>query len=110
MHLREILADSTFSPEMTVYLGETFELAWSVLQDADQTLCTDRRKGLARELLAIRILALIRIGTHSREQVVARAIAAVEFELNPPLVPLRAGKIIELSTPRPLRDFIHASQ
>jgi hypothetical protein len=94
MPLRDILANSTFNPEMTVYLGETFELAWSTLQAANPNLSTHPRKELARELLAIRVLALIRIGTHGREQVVARAVAAVQFEVSPPPVLLRANQTI----------------
>jgi hypothetical protein len=84
MPMREILSNCSFSPEEITVLGEALDLAWERLS-IDPRFSDDARKVMiARELLAMRILPLARGGENNRYLIVARAIAFVTDQFNPP--------------------------
>jgi hypothetical protein len=99
MRMRAILRDCSFSPETTLMLDKAFDEAWQRLELTGGSLpSSDGQKEIARELLALRIIALARAGVHDSNHIIARAVAFVINHFHPPAVPQRANGFLRNTT------------
>jgi hypothetical protein len=93
MLMRQILGNYSFSPEVTVVLGEAFDRACETLKSYNSAC-----KETERDLLALRILALARIGEHDPDRLVDRSVAFVTGRFIAPMRHPIALRIKSLST------------
>jgi hypothetical protein len=80
-------------------LGKAFDEAWQRLELSGGSLpSSDGQKEKARELLALRIVALARAGVHDSNHIIARSVAFVTNHFHPPAVPQLANGFLRNTT------------